>query len=628
MLMLFFVLPLSVWAAMGGVPSRRERVLYLSALAVPMSVAVGLIAAGGLAWVRGTDLGNGVGFQPLTWAGPVLYQSHHGDFALRFFLDGTGALFLTVATLLAAGVLTFSRTYLHRDPGFKRFFMNLTFFYIGLVGIALSDNLETLIIGWEMVGLASFLLISHYRERYLPVRNALRVVGLYRLADVALLLAVWLTHHHFGYGLQFSHMAGQIAQHNASLSGGEGPLWHLALGGLLLLAAAVKGGAFPFSSWVARAMEGPTASSAIFYGALSVHLGMFLLIRTEPLWRASVPLAVVMGVMGVVTAVVAPAIARVQPSVKVQIAYASVGQIGWITLWIALGWTHLALLHFLFNASLRTYQLLVSPSVMSLRMHNLFFATPPGLRFMSHRPLSRLRITGYVLGMKEFGLDAWQKRWLWSPIKRLGQGLGFMAPRWTFALALMVSGIGLYGVMRRHVLPTELLSVLPVAFAAFSLVFVLKAFVEQKSAVQAWSWVAVNQFFLALAMGFNAAIALDQFLWFFSGILGCTLLGLWVLNRMLAQGVALELAGFQGQTHLHPHLALLFLLAGLGLAGFPITPTFVGEDLLLDHVHLDQPLLLFLIAFAWVLDGLVIYRTYARLFLGPDPRTGGSAPSA
>jgi formate hydrogenlyase subunit 3/multisubunit Na+/H+ antiporter MnhD subunit len=230
--------------------------------------------------------------------------------------------------------------------------------------------------------------------------------------------------------------------------------------------------------------------------------------------------------------------------------------------------------------------------------------------------------------MKEFGLDAWQKRWLWSPIKRLGQGLGFMGPRWTFALALMVSGIGLYGVMRRQVLPAELLSVLPVAFAAFSLVFVLKAFVEQKSAVQAWSWVAVNQFFLALAMGFNESISLDQFLWFFSGILGCTLLGLWVLNRMLAQGVALELAGFQGQTHLHPHLALLFLLAGLGLAGFPITPTFVGEDLLLDHVHLDQPLLLFLIAFAWVLDGLVIYRTYSRLFLGPDPRTGGSAPSA
>jgi NADH-quinone oxidoreductase subunit L len=88
---------------------------------------------------------------------------------------------------------------------------------------------------------------------------------------------------------------------------------------------------------------------------------------------------------------------------------------------------------------------------------------------------------------------------------------------------------------------------------------------------------------------------------------------------MVAAGLQVDLLGFQGHVHSYPRWAFLFLLAGLGLAGFPITPTFVGEDLLLDHVHPDQPILLSLIGFSWVLDGLVIYQTYSRLFLGPPP---------
>jgi formate hydrogenlyase subunit 3/multisubunit Na+/H+ antiporter MnhD subunit len=66
----------------------------------------------------------------------------------------------------------------------------------------------------------------------------------------------------------------------------------------------------------------------------------------------------------------------------------------------------------------------------------------------------------------------------------------------------------------------------------------------------------------------------------------------------------------------------VFILAGLGLAGFPITPTFVGEDLLLDHIHEDEPLLLACVVLALILDGLVAFRTYARLFLGPDVARG------
>ena len=593
------------WVAGWGLAGRREGVLYGLALVGP------LVVGGALAvWAA-------QGAAPLNAEGPVLYRSHHGDFMVRFLLDATGAWYLAVAAAIDLLVVRFSRTYLHRDPGFRRFFLNLQCFFFGLVLLTLSGNLETLFIGWETVGVTSFFLIGFYRERYLPVRNALKVVSLYRLADVALLVAIWLTHHHFGYGLAFDGLEAATAAHGET----DGPRWHGAIAAALLLAAAIKSGQVPFSSWVARAMEGPTASSAIFYGALATHLGVFLLLRTAPFVLSSSILTFCVGGIGLLTAFIAPAIARVQPSVKVQIAYASVGQIGWMFLWIALGFPTLALVHLTANAFLRAYQLLVSPSVLSLRMHNLFFdfvpraVLPPGW-------YGRLRATGYVLGLLEFRMDGLQRRLLWGPLKRAGRALHFLDARSAYVLALAAFFAGAYGVYNREALPPRVLAVLPVAFAAFSLTFVLKAFVERERALHAWSLVAVNQLFLALALGYNEAISTDQFVLFLSGIVCCSAIGLAVLYRLEARGLRTDLDGFHGLIHAQPAHGIAFLLASLGLAGFPITPTFVGEDLLLDHVHEDQPLLLACVVLAFILDGLVVFRTYSRLFLGPDRLSG------
>jgi formate hydrogenlyase subunit 3/multisubunit Na+/H+ antiporter MnhD subunit len=95
-----------------------------------------------------------------------------------------------------------------------------------------------------------------------------------------------------------------------------------------------------------------------------------------------------------------------------------------------------------------------------------------------------------------------------------------------------------------------------------------------------------------------------------------------VLYRLEARGLRTDLDGFHGHIHAQPAHGIAFLLASLGLAGFPITPTFIGEDLLLDHVHEDQPLLLACVVLAFILDGLVVFRTYSRLFLGPDRLSG------
>src|SRR6185437_15411499 len=125
--------------------------------------------------------------------------------------------------------------------------------------LTLAGNLDLMFAAWEMVGLSSFLLIAFYRERQSAVRNALKTYSVYRIADIGMLLAACLE--------------------------GSGERSGYLIGLLLLVAAIGKSAQFPFSFWVARAMEGPTPSSALFYGALSVHAGAYLLLRTYPLWN-------------------------------------------------------------------------------------------------------------------------------------------------------------------------------------------------------------------------------------------------------------------------------------------------------------------------------------------------------
>src|SRR5262249_24490264 len=131
--------------------------------------------------------------------------------------------------------------------------------------------------------------------------------------------------------------------------------------------------------WIVRAMEGPTPSSALFYGALSVHAGAYLLLRTYPVWGGIPVVHLTMGLLGITTAVLCAMFSRVQHTVKGQIGYASATQGGFIFVELALGLKALALFHMVSNALLRCYQLLISPSAVAylLRQHRSSKFTPP-----------------------------------------------------------------------------------------------------------------------------------------------------------------------------------------------------------------------------------------------------------
>ena len=257
----------------------------------------------------------------------------------------------------------FASRYMHRERGFNRFFVLYALFVLGMVVTSLAGTIETLFAGWELVGLSSALLVAFFQERPAPARNGLWVWVVYRVSDAALLLAAVVMHHLTGEG-----------DFDSLLGGGPWPEGHAtvtacrpwSVGLLLLVAAAGKSALVPFSGWLPRAMEGPTPSSAVFYGALSVHLGAFLLLRVSPLLESiDVVLCVLVVAAGADHRGATPTWpAACRPTSSRPCAFASLTQVGIIVAEIGLGFRYVALVHLLGHACLRTLQFVRAPTLL------------------------------------------------------------------------------------------------------------------------------------------------------------------------------------------------------------------------------------------------------------------------
>jgi NADH:ubiquinone oxidoreductase subunit 5 (subunit L)/multisubunit Na+/H+ antiporter MnhA subunit len=207
----------------------------------------------------------------------------------------------------------------------------------------MSGSIDMLFAGWEIVGISSFLLIAFYRQRVQPVRNALRAYTVYRFCDIGLLLGAWMSHLLFHESDHFSNLS-VLFEHTAAQPASYPALLVMSL--LIFVAASGKSAQFPFCFWLPRAMEGPTPSSAIFYGALSVHLGVFLLLRTMPIWSYHILTRSVLFLIGLLTVVIASLAEKTQSNIKGQVAYASITQVGFMFMELAFGLETLVLVHF------------------------------------------------------------------------------------------------------------------------------------------------------------------------------------------------------------------------------------------------------------------------------------------
>lgn len=558
------------------------------------------------------------GFPTLNLKEIVLYQTIGYEFFVDFYFDKVTAVYLLVGGILSFLVTLYSRYYLHREQGYKRFFNTILFFYSGYTLTILAGNLETLFIGWEILGVSSFLLIAFYRDRYLPVKNAVKVFSIYRIGDIGILLAMWMSHHLWHENITFVKLNNfELVHEHLQNHSSVGVFISL----MLLLSAAAKSAQLPFSSWLPRAMEGPTPSSAIFYGSLSVHIGVFLLLRTHPFWEHQYSVRVTIGLLGLFTSLITTGIARVQSSVKSQIAYASIAQIGLIFIEIALGFEKVALFHFAGNAFLRTYQLLVSPSVVTYLIREQFYTFSPYDASIESSYPKRLAHTLYVLCLKEWSLDSLMYRYTWNPMKKLGHSFRFMNLNQVLYFFIPTYILGVVLKENEQWIPSQLHAFLPFIFAILGIIMVLKAFTERFRARMSWSLIVMNHAWIALAVSFNEQFGFSHVLLYLSGIVVFGIIGFLSLRRIKKLEGNIDLDRFHGHSYEHPKIAFMFLIACLGVTGFPVSPTFIGEDIIFSHIHENQLALAAVISFSFVLDGLAAIRIFARVFLGPHSKT-------
>src|SRR5581483_7883261 len=219
------------------------------------------------------------------------FAVHDYHFPLVLLADRLSIPFLGLTLVLSGLIGQFSATYLHRERGFLRFFLLLHLFAFGSLLAFAAGSFDLLVAGWEIVGITSVLLIAFFQQRAAPVENGLRVFAVYRACDIGLLVGVFAMHHWAGT----ASFAGGLPM----LTGTPSVIVCL----LLLLAASGKAAQVPFSGWLPRAMEGPTPSSAVFYGAISIHAGAYLLLRVQPLLAQSGLAAVMVVLAGLATAI-------------------------------------------------------------------------------------------------------------------------------------------------------------------------------------------------------------------------------------------------------------------------------------------------------------------------------------
>jgi NADH-quinone oxidoreductase subunit L len=606
----FILLPLIGFTLSLFIPKKKENALSILAYT---SVGLQLLVS-----IFFTYQWASHGFPEINLKEFSVYQNGNYDFYLDFYFDKLTMVYLLLGSSLTFLITIYSRYYLHREEGYKRFFNTILFFFLGFILIIFAGNLETMFIGWEVLGISSFLLIAFYRDRYLPVKNALKVFSVYRIGDVGIILAMWLSHHLWHENISFSKLHNAELVHDHIM---QNSLVGLAIAFMFYISAAAKSAQLPFSSWLPRAMEGPTPSSAIFYGSLSVHIGAFLMLRTIHFWENQIFFKVFLIFSGLLTAIIATFISRVQSSIKSQIAYASIAQIGLIFIEIALGWEVFALVHITGNAFLRTYQLLISPSVVSYKIREQFYHFKRKPATLEDSWPKRFEYAFYILNLKEWNLDNLMYKILWNPLKKIGRNWQILNFKYVFYFIGFVIFSGLIAIQFRDQMPAILRHQLPFFFAFSGFLIVVKAYTEKDSVRKSLTLIMLNHVAIAIAISFNEQYDFMHNFWYLSGIVVSWFVGLLVINYLRNREEWISLDQFYGHIYEHPKTAVIFLICCLGLAGFPITPSFVGEDLIFSHIHEDQIGLAFFTALSLVINGLATVRIYARVFLGPHIKT-------
>lgn len=320
-----------------------------------------------------------------------------GDQSLRigFVLDPLAAAMMVMITLVGFCIFVFSIGYMREDKNFSRFFAYLSFFSGAMLGVVVANSLLLLFIFWELVGLASYLLIGFWIDRPSAAAAAKKAFITTRIGDMGFFVGILWLYHQSGTLLFYDSGRGCLENAGLALLGASATFIAL----LIFCGAVGKSGQFPLHVWLPDAMEGPTPVSALIHAATMVAAGVFLVARVYPIFSVGAlngvtPSLEVVVWIGVITGLMAALIAVAQSDIKRILAYSTVSQLGLMMVSLGVGGVAAGIMHLLAHGFFKALLFLGAGSVIHGLHHEQDIRKMGGLR-----KLMPITFATYAIGM-------------------------------------------------------------------------------------------------------------------------------------------------------------------------------------------------------------------------------------
>ncbi|MDQ2855862.1 MAG: NADH-quinone oxidoreductase subunit L [Acidobacteriota bacterium] len=328
-------------------------------------------------WIPGGAVRLTQGAQERETMAPQAAHTSVLDVEWSYQLDALSSIFVLVITGVGLCIFVFATGYMHGDPGFYRFFAYMGLFMFMMLVLVLGSNFLMMFVGWEGVGLCSYLLIGYYFDRQEAANASRKAFITNRVGDFGFALAVFAVIGTFGTS-QYTAVVSQASGYPIELLGHWGIMSWIALG--LFIGACGKSAQLPLHVWLPDAMAGPTPVSALIHAATMVTAGLYMLTRTNVIFQHSQTMMMIVAFVGAATAIFAATIGITQNDIKKVLAYSTVSQLGFMFLACGVGAFAIGIFHVMTHAFFKALMFLGAGSVIHGMHHEQDMRRMGGLK--------------------------------------------------------------------------------------------------------------------------------------------------------------------------------------------------------------------------------------------------------